>query len=366
MRLLICAGGTGGGVYPALAVLRSLGTEAEAVLWVGGEGGMEANLVQRENVPYSSIPAAGLHGVGLRAVPGNAVRLVRGYFHARRIIGEFKPDALLFTGGYVGVAVAAAGRQRPIILYTPDIEPGRALKTMARFADCIAVTAEESRRYYDPRKQVVITGYPTRPELRGWSRARGRQELGLEANLPVLLIAGGSKGAVTLNSQIYPLLPQLLTSAQVVHLTGETDWERVPAVQRGLPEGVAGRYHPYPYLHEMGAALAAADLAVCRAGASTLGELPLFGLPAVLVPYPFAWRYQKVNAEYLAAHKAAVLVEQADLPNRLLQTVMGLLTDPQSLESMRTAMLSLAKPTAAGQIGGLIRDIAARQPKRTE
>ena len=112
----------------------------------------------------------------------------------------------------------------------------------------------------------------------------------------------------------------------------------------------------------MGAALAAADLALCRAGASTLGELPLFGLPAVLVPYPYAWRYQKVNAEYLAGQGAAIFLEQASLPNRLLITLQGLLTDPQKVASMHQAMLALAKPNAAGQIAGLIRNIAARQP----
>jgi UDP-N-acetylglucosamine--N-acetylmuramyl-(pentapeptide) pyrophosphoryl-undecaprenol N-acetylglucosamine transferase len=150
--------------------------------------------------------------------------------------------------------------------------------------------------------------------------------------------------------------------AQVIHLTGQLDAGRIPEFQAGLPEDLASRYHPRPYLHEMGAALAAADLAICRAGASTLGELPLFGLPAILVPYPYAWRYQKVNAAYLAGQGAAIFMEQADLPNRLLSTVQGLMTDPQRLERMQTAMRSLATPTAAGQIGGLIRRIAARQP----
>jgi UDP-N-acetylglucosamine--N-acetylmuramyl-(pentapeptide) pyrophosphoryl-undecaprenol N-acetylglucosamine transferase len=323
---------------------------------------MEADLVRRENIPFVSIPAAGLHGVGPRAIPGNTLRLARGYLAARKIVHDFAPDVLFFTGGYVGVPVAAAGRAVPTLLYTPDIEPGQALQAMARFADRIAVSSADSRRYYRQPERVTVTGYPTRPELAGWSRERARRELGLETGLPTLLVAGGSKGAVTLNAPIYPLLPQILAFSQVVHLTGQADAARVPEVQASLPADLACRYHPYPYLHEMGAALASADLAICRAGASTLGELPLFGLPAILVPYPFAWRYQRVNAEFLARQGAAIFLEQVNLPNRLLSTVQGLLTDPQQLERMGSAMRSLATPNAAGQIGGLIRDIAARQP----
>jgi UDP-N-acetylglucosamine--N-acetylmuramyl-(pentapeptide) pyrophosphoryl-undecaprenol N-acetylglucosamine transferase len=325
---------------------------------------METDLVRRENIPFTAIPAAGLHGVGLRALPGNALRLTRGYLKARQIVRDFKPDAIFLTGGYVGVPVAAAGGRIPTLLYCPDIEPGLALKTVAGFADRIAVSAEESRAFYTHPERVAVTGYPLRPDLAGWTRETGQRELQLDPDLPVILITGGSKGAVTLNAPIYPLLPQLLAQAQIVHLTGQTDWQGISAVQSSLPADLAGRYHPYPYLHAMGAALASADLAICRAGASTLGELPLFGLPAILVPYPFAWRYQKVNAAYLAGHHAAILMEQSDLPNRLLPSVLGLLTDPQRLESMGAAMRSLAHPNAAGQIGGLIRDIAARQPKR--
>ncbi|MCA2001661.1 MAG: glycosyltransferase, partial [Chloroflexi bacterium] len=129
VRLLICAGGTGGGVYPALAVLDALISQRPTteVLWVGGEGGMEEELVKRAGFPYRSIPAAGLHGVGLRALPGNAAKLARGVLASRRILREFKPDALFFTGGFVAAPMALAGMNVPTALYAPDIEPGLAL-----------------------------------------------------------------------------------------------------------------------------------------------------------------------------------------------------------------------------------------------
>ena len=156
MRLLICAGGTGGGVYPALAVLQAIKDNAE-VLWIGGEGGMETQLVERSGIPFRTIPAAGVHGIGLRTLPRNLWQLGRGILASRRILREFKPDVLFFTGGYVAVPMALAGWKVPSLLYVPDIEPGLALNTLARFAEKIAVTAEDSLPLFQstsPRRQT--------------------------------------------------------------------------------------------------------------------------------------------------------------------------------------------------------------------
>ena len=362
MRLLICAGGTGGGVYPALAVLETLNVEGAAlnVLWVGGEGGMEAALIERAGIPFQAIPAAGVHGVGLEQLPRNLGQLRRGYFASRRILRQFKPDVLFFTGGYVAVPMALAGwpvltdrpRKIPTLLYVPDIEPGLALKTLARFADRIAITAEDSHKYFSPRAQTVVTGYPTRPGLGNWKQTDARKKLGLDNDLPVLLVFGGSKGARSINNAVCQNLPTLLELAQVVHISGELDWPNVQASRENLSKIQAARYHAFPYLHEeMGAALAAADLAVTRAGASTFGELPLFGLPAILVPYPHAWRYQKVNAEYLVKRGAAVMIEDAQLFEKLIPTVNDLLKNPAKMKSMREAMNHLSHPQAAAEIG---------------
>ena len=223
MRLLICAGGTGGGVYPALAVLQALGKEADPVLWVGGIGGMEADLVKRAGIPFAAIPAAGVHGVGLRSLPNNLWQLGRGVLESRRVLRDFQPDALLFTGGYVGVPMALAGVQFQALAYVPDIEPGLALKALSRLADRIAVTADESRAHFRFSRRVVTTGYPTRPDLQAWDTAAARQKLGLTENLPTVLIFGGSKGARSINQAAFGLLPQLLQQAQVIHLTGQLD-----------------------------------------------------------------------------------------------------------------------------------------------
>jgi UDP-N-acetylglucosamine--N-acetylmuramyl-(pentapeptide) pyrophosphoryl-undecaprenol N-acetylglucosamine transferase len=297
--------------------------------------------------------------MGLKKIPGNVFLLARGFFAAMRIVRDFKPEVLFFTGGYLAVPMALAGRRVPTALYVPDIEPALALKTLARFADKIAVTAQDSFRYFSRRERILLTGYPTRADLARWTRSDARRTLGLAGDAPVLLVFGGSKGARSINKAVLANLSALLEQAQVVHITGELDWPTVDAGAKGLNGSQAARYHAFPYLHEeMGAALAAADLALSRAGASTLGEYPLFGLPAVLVPYPYAWRYQKVNAEFLVKRNAAVLLEDARLADQLLPTIRALLGNPQRLATMREAMLRQSHPRAAAEIGRLLTTLA--------
>jgi UDP-N-acetylglucosamine--N-acetylmuramyl-(pentapeptide) pyrophosphoryl-undecaprenol N-acetylglucosamine transferase len=322
---------------------------------------MEADLVGREGVSFAAIPAAGLHGVGLASLPRNLSRLARGFVASRRILNEFRPDVLFFTGGYVAGPMALAGRSVPTALYVPDIEPGLALKTLARFADRICVTSARTQQYL--KRSVVVTGYPVRSDLARWTKQEGRLALGIGGDLPVLLVAGGSKGARSINEALLIHLPALLEVAQVIHLTGHGESEAVAAGTSGLTQSQQSRYHRYAFLHEnMGAALAAADFAVMRAGASVLGELPLFGLPAVLVPYPHAWRYQWVNARYLAEHNAAVVIEDAAVGRELLNTVRSLLREPAKRAAMHVAMQSLAHPEAAGLLAGQLLELGGDRP----
>ncbi len=338
------------------------------VLWVGGEGGMEASLVQRAGIPFTTIPSGQIAGMGLRTLP-NLLRVSKGTLAARRILNDFQPDVLLFTGGYVAVPMALAGSGAPgfskisSLVYVPDIEPGMALKLLARFAQVIAVTVEDSRKYFPAGKKVVVTGYPTRPELSGWTRERALDRLGLLADRFTLLVTGGSTGARSINRALLPILPDLLGEMQVIQISGKLDWPEVEEARKQLPADLAENYRAFPYLDEMGAALAAADLAVSRSGASTLGEYPLFGLPAILAPYPHAWRYQKVNAAYLIERGAALSIEDAQLASELLPAVQKLCRDPQRLLRMRVAMQSLARPQAALRLANLVRGLARLQPR---
>ena len=345
-------------MYPALAVHSALMAKVRDLdtLWVGGQGGMEESLVKRQGIHYEAIPAAGVHGVGLGRLPGNLVTIARGLLASRRILNEFKPDVLFFTGGYVAVPMALAARSLPSLLYVPDIEPGMALKSLAGMADVIAVTTDESQQYFN--KKVFPTGYPLRTDLALWDRQTANSHLGLSGGLPVLLMFGGSKGAHSLNQAVINNLRPLLEKFELIHLSGELDWNLVKSTREQLPVDLAARYHALPYLHEMGAALAAADLVVSRAGASTLGEYPLFGLPAILVPYPYAWRYQKVNADYLTRRGAAIIIQDQRLNEELLSTLSVLTENPNKLKAMRAAMFELSHPRAAEKIASALIELA--------
>jgi undecaprenyldiphospho-muramoylpentapeptide beta-N-acetylglucosaminyltransferase len=386
MRLLICAGGTGGGVYPALAVLKALQAHevrksdqgdipadseiknnGHEVLWVGGEGGIEVDLLSREKVPFTTIPAAGVHGVGLKALPGNLWKIIKGFFSARRIIKDFRPQVMFFTGGYIAVPVAAAGRlkwaqnEKPeIVVYVPDIEPGLALQVTARFSDQIMLNVEDSMEYFGDRSNLIVTGYPTRLSLSLSHRDEAMELFNLTPTMPTLLVFGGSRGARSINQALISILPDLLADMQVIHISGQLDWSQIEIASNSLPDNLRARYHAYPYLHrEMGAALSAADLAVSRAGASVLGEFPLYGLPAILIPYPHAWRYQEVNANYLESRGAALVLQDHELNVHLHSTIKKLMKDDQMRNEMSQAMSSLATPQAAESIANILLDMVS-------
>lgn len=357
-------------MYPALAVAAEwivregpAGTSESpgSVLWLGGRGGMEADLVGRAGLPFQAISASGVHGVGWR-LPLNAVLLARGLVQTVAILGRYRPDAILVTGGFLAAPAAVTGWLRgvPVVMAVPDIEPGLALKTIAPLTRKICAIAAETRTYVDRRvaERVVVTGYPTRRELQVLERRESLQQLGLDPGRRTVLVTGGSRGARSINRAVFAALPDWLTDLQVIHLTGQLDVAEAEAVAASLTPEQRARYIVKPYLHEMALALSSADLVVSRAGASVIGEYPMFGLPAVLVPYPYAWRYQKVNADYLTARGAAVRLEDEALGERLAGTVRSLLADPERLAAMREAAREHATPDAAGRIADVLRDVA--------
>ncbi|MBT4533388.1 MAG: undecaprenyldiphospho-muramoylpentapeptide beta-N-acetylglucosaminyltransferase [Chloroflexi bacterium] len=359
MRLMVCAGASGGGVNPALAVLQAIDKSKDQILWVGSDGGMEADLVKRAGIPFTTVPAGGIHGLGLRAIL-NSFKLMRGYFAARKLIKEFSPDVLFFTGGYVAIPTGLAGRKIPTLLCLPDIEPGLAIKVLARFADRITVPAQESIQYFPEGKTITVTGYPIRSSLSDWDRNTALKAFKLSPDLPTLMVTGGSLGARSINQAILKNLPELLEEMQVIHITGNTTWPEVEKAYLALPEKLSKKYRAFPYLHDrMGAAFAAADLVISRAGASILGELPNFALPGILVPYPHAWRYQKVNADHLVQKNAAIMIKDEELDEKLLNAIQDLMQNKTKLNQMKVAMQSQAKPDAAKQIAELLLKIGS-------
>lgn len=362
MRFIASGGGTAGHVYPALAVLEVLTALKPAgsllptlgkadLLWIGSRGGIEEDVVQHAGLEFRGLAAGGLRGIGTAAAVRNASRIVGSIGSARSILSRFEPDAVLVTGGYACVSVALAARMQkvPVLLYLPDVVPGLAVRLLSHLADRVAVTMEESRRYLG-HKQLVVTGYPVRSAMFAFTQEQARQVLGLNQELPTVLVFGGSRGARSINRALVAGLTQLLPVCQVLHISGQLDADWVADAAKSLPQALGERYHPYAYLHEMPSALVAADLAVSRAGAAVLGEFPAAGLPAVLVPYPYSGQHQQPNAAAMARHGAAQVLCDADLPLEFVPTVLHLLGNSRELAEMGAAARALARPEAAKAI----------------
>jgi len=321
-------------------------------------------VVPRAGIPFEAIDVAGLRGMAALQLARNLILLIRGIQQAYRITRRFQPDVIFVTGGYVSAPVVLAGRARrvPIVIYLPDIVPGLAIRSLARLATRLAVSFEESCQYL-PQDKVVVTGYPVRRELFTANQAAARKNLGLDPALKTLLIFGGSRGARRINRAVADALEEVLRLGQVVHVSGRLDIADMERRREGLPAALRSRYHLFAYLHaEMIDALAAADLVVSRAGAATLGEFPAAGVPAVLVPYPYAGAHQANNAAVLAEAGGAIVVPDAELTGeRLVATVHRLVTDEARLADMRASMSRLARPDAARQIAGLLWEEARAQ-----
>jgi UDP-N-acetylglucosamine--N-acetylmuramyl-(pentapeptide) pyrophosphoryl-undecaprenol N-acetylglucosamine transferase len=364
MRLLVSGGGTGGHVYPILAVLQHLGDLDESpaeVCYVGNASGIEAKLAAKAGLAFQGITTASFHGAAPWVMPSRVARLARGTAQCVRVMDGFRPQAVLATGGYVCAPAILAARLRklPSLMYLPDLTPGMAIRFLGRYSTVVAVSFEESATSFAQGK-AVVTGYPVRKELFEGDKISSRRRLGLDEKRKTLLVLGGSQGAHSINLAVGAILKDLLNICQVVHISGEADAPMLRSQRSELPRDLANNYSVYPYLHEeMIDALVAADLAVARAGAATTGEFPALGLPSILIPYPYAGRHQDQNAEYMVEHAAAVRLADADLAaGTLRNTLVGLLTDEARLMRLAEGARRLSRPDAATRIAQLLGDIA--------
>ncbi len=338
------------------------------MLWVGVEGEMEEQLVPRAGLTLKRIKGGPIAGVSRLTQLKNLAHLAGSVWRSWRLIGAFQPQVVFLTGGYMSVPVALAAwlRRIPALVYLPDLEPGAAVRLIARLVTLVAATFAESAAYFSSRVHLVATGYPLRPEMVAaakMKKSEARAAFQLTGDGPTLLVFGGSRGAWSINQALMAILSDLPAELEIIHVTGQLTWELVEEFTRSLPADLRARYRPFPYLHEeMGAAFRAADLVVARAGASMLGEAPLFGLPAILVPYPYAWRYQKVNADYLSERGAAIRLNDDYLQDQLLPTIEQLLRDKERLESMRAAALKLHQPDAARRLAEAVLRLGNQQP----
>ncbi len=361
VNVVFAGGGTGGHVYPGLAVadaLRGLRPDA-SLLYIGVRGRVDEQIVPRQGIPFRAISAGQLRVGSPFVFVRNVARLAMGCAQSLRILFAFKADAVFATGGYASVPVGIAARllRRPLIVYLPDVTPGWAVRLLSRLATRMTTTSERALAYL-PKARTSVVGYPVRGDFWSLDRAAARDRLGLPRDEQVLLVTGASLGARAINQAVSEQLAPLLDRCIVFHVTGAAD-EAAAIERRGqLPPALRERYVVRGFLDDMPAALIAADLAVSRAGASSLGELPAASVPAILVPGEYEGWSQAPNAEYLRDQGAAVVLRNADL-HQLSGAVRQLLDDPAALERMRSAMRSLARPDAARDIARILLEAAA-------
>ena len=362
-------------MYPILTVAAALEAlwperapqpdEPLTLRYAGTPDGVEAHLAARAGLDFTPISAGQIRILNPFKLARNAWRMARGSRQADAIMRSWRPDAVFVTGGYVcgPVVWAAARHQVPVLIYLPDVTPGLGVQRLARHAAAIAVSFPEvAAHFQDYDARVLDTGYPVRPELRqrSMTKTQARLAFHLSPHIPTLLVFGGSRGARAINQALAAALPHLLDAMQVIHISGELDFAEAQRRASGLSPAQQERYRLFAYLHEeMVAALHAADLVVARAGASTLGEFPALGLPAILVPLPISGGHQRHNARYLADRGAAVILENDAMPRQLLPAIQSLMDDPQRLEAMSRASAALARPRAAEAIASALIDLAA-------
>lgn len=350
---LMAGGGTGGHVIPLLAVARELRKRGHSPIFVGTRRGLEAKLVPPESFPIEWIEIGGLNRVGFRQILQTLWQLPISTLHAFRLISRYRAAAVFSLGGYVGGPVTAAAwlHRIPMVLMEPNAIPGFANRRVARFVTKALVNFEETAKYF-PAGRTTHTGLPVREEF---------------FSLPVkprgetfsLLITGGSRGSRTLNQAArdsWRLFRESGIRIRIVHQTGPEAFEEMRAefARSGLEGEIV------PFIADMPAAFADADLVVCRAGAGAVSELAAAGKPSILSPFPFAAdQHQLRNAEAFSRVGAALLVLDRDMTGAyLFKEVTRLASTPGALESMGAAARSMARPHAAERAADLLEELA--------
>ncbi len=366
-RLILTTGGTGGHIFPALAVAEALRRQAPDadILFVGGQG-PENELATKAGLPFVGLPARGIFGRGIKALAA-PVWMGRAFALALRLLRTAKPHVVAGFGGYAGFVPVVAARLLgiPTAIHEQNSVPGVTNKILGRLADKVFVTYPDTAQAFPPAKTARL-GNPIRGDIAGAaaaSRPQGRRHL---------LVLGGSQGARAVNDAVLDALPRLLDAGVTVRLqTGRVDFDRIRA---RMPELLANRPHRENepkvvienFIEDMAEAYAWADLVLARAGATTLAEVTAAARPSILIPFPFATHdHQAVNAAFLAKAGAAEVVRQSELPGRDLAALVDeLFSDPQRLARMGAAAAAVALPDAADRIAAALLELAAHGDRK--
>lgn len=365
LRLLVAAGGTGGHIFPALAVVEQLETDTEGVLdvtFLGSANRMEATLIPRYGYSYTAMPIRGFTGLFRWATLALPWRILASEIIALRVMKRFQPDVVLATGAYISYPVGRVATRLgiPLVLMESNVNPGKTNAALAAKATAVVATFQESVALFKgvSPERIHVFGNPVRKQIfQAPLKAAARQQLGLIEETPTVLIVGGSLGARSINQAVQAMVhrwavTKTAPSFQVIWQTGA---DFTPQIAEHLQSQVVTT----PFLESMGTAYAAADVVVSRSGATTIAELGVMGLPALLVPLPSAsTNEQRRNAEIVACSGAAIVVDDAELMDSIADLIEALMVDRRRRETMATAMKRFGTPQAAEHTAALIRQIA--------
>jgi UDP-N-acetylglucosamine--N-acetylmuramyl-(pentapeptide) pyrophosphoryl-undecaprenol N-acetylglucosamine transferase len=358
MKFGLAGGGTGGHTYPAVAVAERLREHDGAELvYYGTPRGPERAVAEAEGFEYRPVRASPVRSRSPWRIARGALNLARGYREALRWLEGDAPSAVFATGGYAAAPVGRAARKCgiPLLVFLPDVRPGWAVRSLQRQATAIACSVSDSLEFL-PGAKTVVTGYPVRRQFAEAQREEGARRFGLDPALSTLLVTGGSQGAHHINLVIVGALRRLLEQTQIIHIAGRDEEAWLARERERLPDWQRDRYQLRAYTEEMAWAMAASDLAVTRAGASALGELPAAGLPAIVIPGDFS--DQRDNADFLVRHGAALALPSAEI-ERLEDEVARLIEDDETRGAMAEAMGRLARPDAASKLAAMLVELAA-------
>jgi UDP-N-acetylglucosamine--N-acetylmuramyl-(pentapeptide) pyrophosphoryl-undecaprenol N-acetylglucosamine transferase len=371
MRVLVSGGGSGGHIYPALAVATQLQTEyGSEILFLGSDDGLETELVPAAGFRLATVQAGKLRRyISWQTVTG-VLRVPVGMLQAINIVRAFRPQVAFTTGGYVAVPAGMAARlnRTPLLMHQQDVPPNLSNRLAAPLATRISVAFADSLAYFPARKTLLL-GNPVRQailDVRQMPMQEARGVLVFEKEVPLLLVTGGSQGARHLNQVVCQALPELLAHCQVLQISGKELYNETQELSNSVlenqDEAIRKRYRLVAYLNaEMPMALQAADLVLCRSGASTLSELAVLGKPAILVPLPPAMGSspQEANAAMFGRKQAAEIIKDSDLkPQLLVERVKYTIASHTLIESMANAARSFAKPQATQEIAAEIEKLA--------
>ncbi|NTV02288.1 MAG: undecaprenyldiphospho-muramoylpentapeptide beta-N-acetylglucosaminyltransferase [Chlorobiaceae bacterium] len=358
MNVLFAGGGTGGHLYPGIAMAAQLqkADPKVSVLFAGTAAGIEATEVPRLGYRIHLLPSRGLkRGRSLRDLADNVGVLadfVSAVMQSMSLIRRERPDVVVGTGGYVSAPVLLAAQLmgRRTLIQEQNAFPGLTTRLLARRATELHLSFEESRRFFTRGKGVFVTGNPARSFEAGEPGA-ARRRFGLEPSRPTMLVFGGSRGARSINNAMLGFIPKLSGKVNLIWQTGSLDFPRIEKEVRP-----SDSLWVAPYIEEMGPAYAAADLVACRAGASTLAELTNLGKPSILVPYPYAAAdHQRHNALALVKAGAALMIEDSRFGGEdALGTIMETLGNHGALERMGAASRGQGHPAAAAELAARI------------